>query len=107
MSDAWMSILERKVEARGRSTVARELSVSPTTLSLILSRKYPASTENVEKRVMTMYGHGGKVKCPVLGDIDPALCTEKWERANTVRTAGNPATIRLYVACRKCDLRRF
>lgn len=105
MSDAWLAILVRHVETKGRPTVARELDVSAATLSLVLSGKYPASTEHVEKKVMSIYGHGGKVQCPVLGEIDPALCTDKWELAHKVRGAGNPATIRLYIACRKCDLR--
>lgn len=105
MGDAWMSILSRKVEAKGRTEIARELNLSAATLCLILNNKYPASTENIEKRIMAMYGHGGKVQCPVLGEIEPAICTVKWERAHRVKSVGNPATSRLYIACRKCDLR--
>ncbi len=105
MSDAWLSILIRQIKAKGRPAVARELDLSASTLSLVLSGNYPASTEHVEKKVMRLYGHDGKVKCPVLGEIEPALCTDKWELARKVRSAGNPATIRLYIACRKCDLR--
>ena len=105
MSDAWKVILARKVEAKGRPEVARELNLSAATLSLILNDKYPASTENIEKRVMAMYGHGGKVQCPILGEIEPSVCTLKWERAHRVKSVGNPATSRLYIACRKCDLR--
>ena len=105
MSDAWMLILARKTEAKGRAEVARELNVSSSTLSLILNGKYPASTDNIERRVMAMYGNNGKVRCPVLGEIDPTQCTIKWERAHRVKSVGNPATSRLYIACRKCDLR--
>lgn len=105
MSDAWLLILSRKVDAKGRPVVERELNLSAATLSLVLNKKYPASTENIERRVMAMYGHDGKVQCPVLGEIEPALCTVKWERAHRVKSVGNPATSRLYIACRKCDLR--
>jgi hypothetical protein len=105
MSEAWFAILERHVAAKGRPVVARELDVSAATLSLVLSDQYPASTKNVEKKVMSIYGHDGKVRCPVLGEIEPSLCTDNWERAQKIKGAGNPATIRLYIACRKCDLR--
>lgn len=105
MSDAWIAILQRHAEMKGRSAVARELGVSPSTISLILSDKYPASTAHIEKRVVSMYGNSGKVNCPQLGEIDPSKCADNWERAHKIRSAGNPATIRLYIACRKCDLR--
>ncbi len=105
MSDAWLAILTRHVATKGRPIVARELDISAATLSLVLSDKYPASTENIEKKVMSIYGYAGKVQCPVLGEIKPALCTDNWELAQKIRGAGNPATIRLYIACRKCDLR--
>ena len=105
MSDAWLTILTRHVAAKGRSEVARELKVSAATLSLVLNDKYPASTEAIEKKVMSIYGHDGKVHCPVLGDVEPAQCIDNWERAQKIKGAGNPATIRLYIACRKCDLR--
>lgn len=105
MSDAWLAILIRQIEAKGRSAVARELGISSSTLSLVLSDKYPASTDNIEKRIGVMYGNSGKVKCPLLGEIDPSACADNWERAQKIKAAGNPATIRLYIGCRKCDLR--
>lgn len=105
MSDVWRQILARKIDALGRPTVCRELDLSATTISLILNDKYPANTDHIEQRVMTIYGQGGQVACPVLGEIDPSVCIDKWELAQKIKGAGNPATIRLYIACRKCDLR--
>jgi len=105
MSDVWLAILTRHVESKGRPEVARELNVSAATLSLVLNDKYPASTDAIERKVMSIFGHDGKVTCHLLGEIEPSQCTDNWEKAQKIKGAGNPATIRLYIACRKCDLR--
>lgn len=102
----WLDILKRQVEIHGRTAVVRQLGVSPSTLSLVLADKYPAGTDGVEARVMAIYGHAGQVACPALGEIDPAQCVTNWERAQKIGVkCGNPATIRLYKNCLKCDLR--
>ncbi|MDO9069353.1 MAG: LacI family transcriptional regulator [Deltaproteobacteria bacterium] len=105
MSSPWLAILQREVAARGRAEVARELGISATTLSLVLSDKYPASTDKIENRVVAIYGNAGNVCCQILGEISPSRCADNWERARVIKIAGNPATIRLYMACRKCSLR--
>lgn len=105
MSNAWLAILRRQVDAKGRTVVCRELGISPGSLSLVLADKYPASTDNIEKTVVKIYGSSGLVNCVVLGEIEPSKCIDNWELAQKIRGAGNPATIRLYIACRKCDLR--
>ncbi|BDD85964.1 helix-turn-helix domain-containing protein [Desulfofustis limnaeus] len=102
MCNPWLAILEREIAAKGRGQVARELGVSPSTLSLVLSGKYPASTEKIENRVAEIYGEDGLVNCPMLGEIEPARCADNWQRAQKIKAAGNPATIRLYRACRSC-----
>lgn len=107
MSDFWLEILRRQAEANGRSTVARELGVSASTISLVLADKYPASTDSIEARVMAIYGRDGLILCPELGEVTPATCVGCWERAHKIGVrCGNPATIRLHKACMKCDLRK-
>ncbi|MHB1350083.1 MAG: helix-turn-helix domain-containing protein [Desulfobulbaceae bacterium] len=106
MSEMWLELLRRQVQLRGASMVARELGVSPTTISLTLNGKYGASTDKIERRVMRIYGDGTGVDCPVLGKITPRKCVETWERAGRIGSrAGNPRTIKLYKLCMKCDLR--
>lgn len=106
MNDGWMEILKTMTAARGQSAVAKEMGVSATTLSLVLAEKYPAATDNIERRVMEIYGDNGVVNCPMLGEIEPSRCAETWQRAQKIKSPGNPATIRLYAACRKCLKRR-
>lgn len=106
MSEIWLEILRRQVSARGASMVAREMGVSATTISLVLSGKYGASTDKIERRSMRIYGNGDGITCPVLGRITPLRCVETWERAGKIGSlAGNPRTIVLYKTCLKCDLR--
>jgi len=106
MSEIWLEILRRQTANKSTAAVARELGVSPTTISLVLSGKYGASTDRIERRVMRIYGAGDGIDCPVLGRITPLRCVETWERAGRIGSrAGNPRTIRLYKACLKCDLR--
>lgn len=106
MSVMWLEILRRQVQLRGASLVAREMGVSATTISLVLSGKYGASTDKIERRAMRIYGSGDGVACPELGKITPRKCVETWERAGKIGSrAGNPKTIKLYRVCLKCDLR--
>ena len=106
MSKFWLEILRRQADTRGRAVVARELGISSSTISLVLSDKYPATTDAIEARVMAIYGNNGKVACPAMGDINPELCVSFWEKAQKIGVkCGNPATIRLYKCCLKCELR--
>ena len=107
MTKVWLQLLAMQVEAKGNAAeVARELSLSPATVSLVLAGKYPAATAKIEKRVMAIYGHNGKVNCPVAGNIEPGRCATNWERAKMIGVkVSNPAKIRLYKTCLKCDLR--
>jgi transcriptional regulator with XRE-family HTH domain len=93
------------VATKARREICRELGISPTTLSQILSDKYGASTTAIEDKIFKIYGADGKVTCPMLGEIDPGKCADHFEKATKIRSPGNPATIRLYMACRKCEMR--
>lgn len=106
--NGWLEILRREVDRCGAAQVARELGISCTSISLVLRDKYGASTDNIQTRVRRIYGSGGGIDCPVLGVITPARCVETWERAGKIGLrCGNPATMRLHLACRKCDLRNY
>jgi hypothetical protein len=107
MSDAWMKILKQQVDAKSPATVAREVGISAASLSLVLAGKYPAKTDNIERKVMAVYGSAsGQVACPALGEIEPATCALNFERAKKIGVrCGNPATLKLYKTCIKCAVR--
>jgi hypothetical protein len=106
MSDAAMMILRQHVAEKGQAQVGRELGISGAAVSQALSGKYRASTARIEARVMTLYGHGGALPCPVQGEITPAECASTFEKAKKIGLrAGNPATLRLFKTCLSCPLR--
>ena len=103
----WIDILRREVEAKGPQQVAKELGVSRSTIDLVCQEKYQASTSKVEERVKNIYGNNGGVTCPVLGEITPNVCSDKWNLAKKIgMKAGNPDTLKLYKTCSKCSVRK-
>lgn len=105
LSEQCKSLLQRHVGLKGRRAVWIELNISSTTLSQILNDKYPSPTVGIESKIMRIYGNNGTIDCPVLGEIEPATCVVNSEKAQKIKSPGNPNTLRLYVACRKCELR--
>lgn len=103
---SWEEILREQVKRKGQATVARELGYTPSTVSQIVNGKYQADTARVGERVMAIYGHEGLVACPVLGDIAPLACLENHDLATQRPRTGNPETLRLYRACRACEVRK-
>lgn len=105
--DATMVILRQQVGDKGQTAVARELAISRSALSLLLAGKYGASTSKMETRVRSIYGHGGKIPCPVLKETTPSTCATNYERARKIGLkAGNPATLRLFKTCLNCPIRK-
>lgn len=106
MAKKWERLLREAVDRKGMKQAAKELGKSPTTIHLVLSGRYGASTRAIEKRVLDIYGNGG-VSCPVLGELEPARCAEHYARARKVGIGvGSPETLRLHHACLNCHLRR-
>jgi len=103
----WLKILDRQAKDKGNAVVAWELGVSPATISLLRSNKYPAKTDKIEKKIMAIYGGAsGLVACPVLGGITPARCARHWECAGRIGLkTTNPQTLKLYKTCLKCEVR--
>lgn len=103
----WIEILKRQVDQKGPRQVAKELGVSRSTIDLVCQDKYQASTDKIIERVKSIYGNNGHVLCPVLGEISPNLCAEKWTLAKKIgMRAGNPDTLRLYKTCLNCGIRK-
>jgi hypothetical protein len=102
----WFDILRKEVARKGPKLVARELGISRTTVDQVCQGKYQANTEKIEGRVRSIYGNGGDVHCPILGDILPIRCAETWDKAKKIGLkCGNPETLRLYKTCINCSIR--
>ncbi|HDH00337.1 MAG TPA: hypothetical protein ENG80_00815 [Nitrospirae bacterium] len=102
----WIAILKKQVDDKGPKQVAKELAVSRSTVDLVCQGKYQASTKKIEAKIKAIYGHNGKIPCPVLEEITPARCVETWQRAKKIgMMAGNPETLKLYKTCINCPVR--
>ncbi len=103
----WIQILKKEVSEKGPSQVAKELGMSRSTVDLVCQGKYQASTAKIEDRIKNIYGKNGCIECPILGEIAPSVCAEKWNLAKKIgMKAGNPETLKLYKQCLQCAIRR-
>lgn len=93
----WLGLLKNAVEASNITKVAGELDVSRTTISLVLSDKYPAKTDKLQERVINVYG---RVKCPFL-EHEISLNECKKHHTSTVPTS-SPRAMKHWRACKTC-----
>lgn len=95
---SWLTLLRRAVdEAGSRAAVARELGVSRTAVSLLLSGAYPGDPARMAARVMNRYA---RVDCPHTGHpVTPEHCRRL---AGPVPTS-SPAALRQWRACQTCQ----
>jgi len=103
----WEDLLNAEVSKRGKQTVCRELDIARSSLDLVLSGKYPASTERIEKKVLRTYGNNNPVTCPVLGEISVIACRLNCKNSKRYgnKATGNPITLKLYLTCPDCPNR--
>ena len=94
----WLGLLNKAVEASSITQVATELDVSRTTVSLVLSDKYPAKTDKLQERVINVYG---KVHCPFLA-LEISLSECKKHHTSAVPTS-SPRAMKHWLACQGCD----
>lgn len=93
----WLELLKNAVAGSSKQAVADELAVSRTTISLVMNDKYPASTDKLAERVLSIYS---RVECPHLGEsITMSQC-----KANHTSNAptSSPRNMRLWRACQSC-----
>jgi len=102
----WLELLRQQVERKGVRAVAKELGLSASTVSLVVTGRYPASTRKIEDAVRRAYGEGRELECPVLGRIAVEECVRNWEEAQRVGLRTNdPDKLRLFRTCRACPAR--
>ncbi|MBW4484928.1 MAG: helix-turn-helix domain-containing protein [Tildeniella torsiva UHER 1998/13D] len=100
MSDAdWLIELKRQVKASSQAAVARELEISDSTVSQVLSGKYGAATTAIERLVRGRY-MGLKLSCPAAGFELPAHLCVAYQKIPFA--PGNPQRVAFMRACPGC-----
>jgi hypothetical protein len=95
----WKKVLMDQIAQRSQAAVARELSLSAATISMIVNGKYPAGSDRIERLVRGRY-MGAKVFCPAAGfEMGLHQCTEFQGRPFA---ATNPLRVQMYVTCPTC-----
>ena len=94
----WLTELRAQVRATSQRKVALEIGYSPSTISQVLTGKYPGDLTKVEAAVRGVY-LGETLNCPVLGEIGTDRCLQERQKpySNT-----SPVRVKLYRACRSC-----
>lgn len=96
----WMSLLKTAIGNSSKATVALQLGISRTAVSLVVNGKYPSSTEKIAARVVETFG---KVLCPYLNtNIRQSECREY---SSSPIPTSSPRALRHWKACQKCDLK--
>lgn len=94
----WLTILKEEVEKTSKSEVAAKLGYNNhTTISLVLSGKYPAKTDKVAANVLDTYA---RITCTyTCVEITHAECREL---ANSPVPTSSPQAMRHWRACQGC-----
>lgn len=93
----WLELLTKAVSNSSKAQVALDLGVSRTTISLVMSDKYPASTDKIEALVMDTYS---RVECPHLGEQITITQCKRHHSENA--PTSSPRAMRLWRACQAC-----
>ena len=97
-----IELLKEAVESHGsQAKIGKMLGYSPATISQVLSEKYPGDLGTLLAKVEEIFG-STTVECPILGTILLGQCVDE---RNKPFSSANPTRVRLYVACRKCEMR--
>lgn len=97
----WLDLLRSNVQASSQGKVATDLGLKAPTISLVLSGKYPASTDRIAQRVVRVYG---RVQCPHLAEeISGAQCHDYHSRP---APTSSPFAMRHWRECQGCPNRR-
>lgn len=95
----WLCALRHRVGETSQAAVARELQLSESTISQVLSGKYGAKTTAIERIVRGKY-MGAKVTCPAAGfDLPGHLCIAYQK---IPFAPGNPNRAKFMLACPEC-----
>lgn len=94
----WLDLLKHAVASSSITAVADKLDISRTSISLVLSGKYPASTNKISAKVLDLYA---RLTCPHTHiEITHGECrTLATRRVPT----SSPQAMRYWRACQSCE----
>ncbi len=95
---AWVEALARACDATSQGKTAKQIGLSPTTVSMTLKGVYTGSLEAVQEAV-NAHIMNAAVECPVAGDLPLAECLEHQQ---TPTRLTNRRQIEFIDACPKC-----
>lgn len=97
---SWIDVLREESQKPGKSQakVAKELKVSPATISLILKESYTGDVDRIETLVRGKFMKE-TVMCPIMAAISKDRCLEEQSKPFS---AHNPMRAKLYKACKNC-----
>jgi hypothetical protein len=100
----WMQLLRAEAARTTIAAVAVQIGYSRTTISLVMSGKYPGKSERIAAAVLAVLEPVITVNCPYLGvAIAPQECHQHaGQRAPT----HNPSKMHHWRACRQCPNRK-
>ena len=95
----WLELLQQAVAATSRAEAARALSISRSSVSLLLSGKYPGKTASMARRVNTVFAPLRTQVCPHTGETLTIMdCAKICAHMPT----SSPAALRHWKACKAC-----
>jgi len=93
----WLTILKQAVAASSITAIADKLDMSRTSISLVLSGKYPAKTDKIAAKVLDMFA---RITCAHTSvEITHAECRAL--STSSVPTS-SPQAMRHWRACQSC-----
>lgn len=102
--DDWRARLQEAVAKHPRKItgLAREIGLSRSALSTVLSGKYPAKSLTGPLQKVALWLGGGNVTCPFLKKIiTEGSC---WRYRTRPQPSGDARELRHYVACEDCPI---
>lgn len=97
MSEDWLTLLRARVAEIGVNATARELGISGTSVSTLITERYPADTRRMAARIIDRYT---RHECPYDGAL---LHGDACARYAGKMPTSSPAALRRWRTCQTCE----
>lgn len=97
MFEDWLTLLRARVAEIGVNPTARELGISRTSVSMLITESYPADTRRMAARIIDRYT---RHECPYDGAL---LHGDACARYAGKMPTSSPAALRRWRTCQTCE----